>query len=789
MAAESDPSGEAKVVAETEGRSSDPSSEGSNSGPTSAGSGADEDPEVSDHGLSRGMSSMMLSTGGLPVGRSGVVEDGGVQLREEPKVDVVVTIGLNEDESRGRTDGVGEVEQDVERNEELGTAGIGSSSEGLGGGANGLEERKEDDVELREESAADDGDEISDGLRDGEREPGEEVPVERVEESAKAPGVRAGGLEEEEEKEVDIRDRLISEGVRLVSVESRGGEEGLHEEDVDRGDMVATSNGISLFSEPEGLDNVEEPSASIMWRENTEQEEVPSSPSSSGYAGERGSSSAGSMSSMESGDSIRRDDGEGTSEIRPFSENSKDSGSNWIPGKRHLDEVSPARQDDASISWRKRKKHFFILSNSGKPIYSRYGDEHKLAGFSATLQAIISFVENGGDRVQLVRAGKHQVVFLVKGPIYLVCISCTDEPYEALRGQLELIYGQMLVILTKSVNRCFEKNPKFDMTPLLGGTDVVFSSLIHAFSRNPASFLHAYTCLPLAYSTRQAAGAILQDVADSGVLFAILMCKHKVISLVGAQKASLHPDDMLLLSNFVLSSESFRTSESFSPICLPRFNPMAFLYAYVSYLDVDTYLMLLTTSSDAFYHLKDCRFRIENVLLKSNVLCEVQRSELDGGLRVEDLPLDTNPRSGSASPHLGQERSAPGSPTRAINNGVGGPAGLWHFMYRSIYLDQYVASEFSPPLQGQKQQKRLYRGYQRLYVSMHDKLTGPHKTQFRRDEDYVLLCWITPDFELYAAFDPLADKATAISICNRVCQWVRDVENEIFLLGASPFSW
>ncbi|KAL5986121.1 hypothetical protein ACLOJK_028111, partial [Asimina triloba] len=167
-----------------------------------------------------------------------------------------------------------------------------------------------------------------------------------------------------------------------------------------------------------------------------------------------------------------------------------------------------------------------------------------------------------------------QVIFLVKGPIYLVCISCTEEPYEALRGQLELIYGQMILILTKSINRCFEKNPKFDMTPLLGGTDVVFSSLIHAFSwypMNPATFLHAYTCLPLAYPTRQAAGAILQDVADSGVLFAILMCKHKVISLVGAQKASLHPDDMLLLANFV-----------------------------------DTYLMLLTTSSEAFYHLKDC---------------------------------------------------------------------------------------------------------------------------------------------------------------------------------------
>ena len=32
---------------------------------------------------------------------------------------------------------------------------------------------------------------------------------------------------------------------------------------------------------------------------------------------------------------------------------------------------------------------------------------------------------------------------------------------------MEFIYGQMLVILTKLVNRCFEKNPKLDMTTLL----------------------------------------------------------------------------------------------------------------------------------------------------------------------------------------------------------------------------------------------------------------------------------------------------------------------------------
>ncbi|XVF68577.1 hypothetical protein PTKIN_Ptkin11bG0013500 [Pterospermum kingtungense] len=513
-------------------------------------------------------------------------------------------------------------------------------------------------------------------------------------------------------------------------------------------------------------------------------EEGPSSPGSSGYAGERGSSSATSGSGIDDASEIDDSEIQVVRNEGSLEGISDSPASTRVPGKRHVDE------DDASMSWRKRKKHFFILSHSGKPIYSRYGDEHKLAGFSATLQAIISVVENGGDRVKFVKAGKHQVVFLVKGPIYLVCISCTEEPFESLKGQLELIYGQMILILTKSINRCFEKNPKFDMTPLLGGTDVVFSSLIHSFNWNPATFLHAYTCLPLAYATRQAAGAILQDVADSGVLFAILMCEHKVISLVGAQKASLHPDDMLLLSNFVMSTESFRTSESFSPICLPRYNPMAFLYAYVHFLDVDTYLMLLTTSSDAFYHLKDCRIRIETVLLKSSVLSEVQRSMIDGGMRVEDLPLDPLPRAGS-SPHLGQQILPTDSLERPREPfiGIGGPAGLWHFIYRSIYLDQYVSSEFSPPLNNPKQQKGLYRAYQRLYASMRDKGIGPHKTQFRRDENYVLLCWVTPDFELYAAFDPLADKALAIKTCNRVCQWVKDVENEIFLQGASPFSW
>ncbi|KAL5228040.1 hypothetical protein ABZP36_016305 [Zizania latifolia] len=522
------------------------------------------------------------------------------------------------------------------------------------------------------------------------------------------------------------------------------------QEDDDEGYLTAASRGGSSScaaaawkDEVEGLDDDKDANVG------------PPSPSSSGYAGERGSSLASSA---------------GVDDPEPQPDD-------WARGKKHVDE------DDASASWRKRKKHFFILSNSGKPIYSRYGDEHKLAGFSATLQAIISFVQNSGDHIKFVRAGKHQIVFLVKGPIYLVCISCTEESYEGLRGQLELMYGQVLLILTKVVNRYFEKNPRFDMATLLGGTDAVFLSLIHAFSWNPATFLHAYTCLPLAQSTRQAASAVLQDIADSGVLFALLMCEHKVISLVGAQKAILHPDDIFLLANFILSSESFRTSESFSPICLPRYNPMAFLYAYVHFFDENTYLTLLSTRPDAFYDLKDSRSHIQNVLSKANVLVEVQKSLRESALHIEDLPADPSSLSLSPPPQLSEDVN---SQLLSSETAIGGPAGLLHFIYKSIYLDQYVSSEFPILISNPKQQKRLYKAYQKMYASMHDKATGPHKTQFRKNEDYVLFCWITQEFELYAAFNPLADKMQAIKICNRVCQWIRDLENEIFIYGAVP---
>ena len=48
----------------------------------------------------------------------------------------------------------------------------------------------------------------------------------------------------------------------------------------------------------------------------------------------------------------------------------RERGSGWMEKYRDEDSENPR--------WRRHKKHFFMVSSAGKPIFSRYGDEEKL---------------------------------------------------------------------------------------------------------------------------------------------------------------------------------------------------------------------------------------------------------------------------------------------------------------------------------------------------------------------------------------------------------------------------
>ncbi|XP_059358916.1 vacuolar fusion protein MON1 homolog B-like [Carassius carassius] len=65
-----------------------------------------------------------------------------------------------------------------------------------------------------------------------------------------------------------------------------------------------------------------------------------------------------------------------------------------VPGLAYRNE------DIMSESWRKHWRHVFVLSEAGKPIYSRYCNEEALSSTMGVMMALVSFVQAGGNMIQ-----------------------------------------------------------------------------------------------------------------------------------------------------------------------------------------------------------------------------------------------------------------------------------------------------------------------------------------------------------------------------------------------------
>lgn len=87
--------------------------------------------------------------------------------------------------------------------------------------------------------------------------------------------------------------------------------------------------------------------------------------------------------------------------------------------------------------WRGHKKHIFILSEAGKPIYSLHGSEDKLAILFGIIQALVSFVENTQDVLTSIHARGIQFVFMIKSHLIFVAASRTNMSVTQLQMQLK----------------------------------------------------------------------------------------------------------------------------------------------------------------------------------------------------------------------------------------------------------------------------------------------------------------------------------------------------------------
>ena len=56
----------------------------------------------------------------------------------------------------------------------------------------------------------------------------------------------------------------------------------------------------------------------------------------------------------------------------------------------------------------------------------------------------------------------------------------------------------------------------------------------------------------------------------------------------------------------------------------------------------------------------------------------------------------------------------------------------------------------------------------------------PHRTCFERGSKCCLLAYVGAEYEIYAAFHCLMDKAAAARTCHRLCVWLKSQQNDLF---------
>ena len=129
-------------------------------------------------------------------------------------------------------------------------------------------------------------------------------------------------------------------------------------------------------------------------------------------------------------------------------------------------------------------KHFFILSSSGKPIYSyergvrgnassrRHKDEEEegsedgddgLSSLMALIMALVSVVKSQGDELHHLSSGDTLIVIKLKGPLILVATSRGEgETVAAINRQIDLVYNQVVLVVSLGLEKMLQRNPSYD---------------------------------------------------------------------------------------------------------------------------------------------------------------------------------------------------------------------------------------------------------------------------------------------------------------------------------------
>ena len=272
----------------------------------------------------------------------------------------------------------------------------------------------------------------------------------------------------------------------------------------------------------------------------------------------------------------------------------------------------------------KKNKHYLIMTEGGKPIYSRYGDAIDNSVFFAALSAIITkftFFNSTDDKkeeLNIISNSKKLIVFDKKNSLIFISISKKNEYVSLLKSQLEYLNNQLMSILTNDFYKKLKDNPSRYLS-IINKNEILFENMIYYTSHSFVSLFNSFQVFKCDFREK------LNKICEENIGIArimIIMTSYEIISLSHHPDIKINASDIILLQNLILSNESLKTIESWVPICLPGISEEGYLQLYCKFDDYGIGICFLTENIDSKYFMEfiEQYRKIYKILIKENLI-------------------------------------------------------------------------------------------------------------------------------------------------------------------------
>lgn len=403
-----------------------------------------------------------------------------------------------------------------------------------------------------------------------------------------------------------------------------------------------------------------------------------------------------------------------------------------------------------------KKKQFFVFTNAGKPVWTRYGDETDLTTFIGSVTAILcnfqQYYRGQQDTLRFIKTKDVNIIFLCTQALYYVCVCKNNETIESIYQQLGMLHSKVISTLTNNITTMLISRPNYDARNLMGGTHSSLDCMIKTTARC-LHFIKGFGPSRMPSSQRNMIASVFKNNIHSDVVYGFVMTTNYVIYRYTRKNVGLHHIDAALLSNLITSYTSLRSTMSWTPICLPHFSDEGFLYTWVTLMqESNIFIVLLSDNASAFKELKTCGNAIEAELESMKLVVEESIACMPHPVYTFDV--------------------------KEVN----------HFVYFSKNYDQFVMSGTHPAnfvhlpeLPKEHYQQLMIRYNQAHSLSEFAEYYKGNYTKVDIYRNELIVCIRNQEYELLASMSSIIPINTCVHVCSQLCKTLKQEEPNLFI--------